>query len=261
MSNSSGGIMANKADEFIKELEAGDVFYYEMPPKERKKILELLTSPENKKKALDSLVAAAKGKPITAREAAADLIDAIRDEGAIKEVAKFWMPFLDTEYGEKVTGDYPFSQYERFNRRQAVEIFERMRWPPAADHEALLIKNGGLKDLDFIQVGAIFNVIEKCGSEKHEDVVLKATKEAIAANDDVNLSFGTLRAIGTGKSKAVLNEFIDKNKNNQDPYVRVYVEEAREAVKKIESRIGVSAKPAEKTLKDAMKRGEKKVPA
>jgi hypothetical protein len=29
--------MANKADEFIKELEAGDVFYYEMPPEERKK--------------------------------------------------------------------------------------------------------------------------------------------------------------------------------------------------------------------------------
>ncbi|NYZ79166.1 hypothetical protein H0N99_03375 [Candidatus Micrarchaeota archaeon] len=84
--------MANKADEFIKELEAGDVMYYEIPEKERKKILELLTSPENKKKALDSLVAAAKSKVIDARESAADLIDAIGDKDAIKEVAEFWMP-------------------------------------------------------------------------------------------------------------------------------------------------------------------------
>jgi len=219
----------------------------------------LLTSPENKKKALDSLVAAAKGKPITAREAAADLIDAIGDKDAIKKVAEFWMPFLDMEYGEKVTGVPAFSQWEKFNRRQAVEIFERMRWPPAADHEALVVKNGGLKDLDFIQVGAIFNVIEKCGSEKHEDAVLKATKEAIAANDDVNLSFGTLRAIGTGKSKAVLNEFIDKNKNNRDPYVREYVKEASEAVKEIEGRMTVSSKPAEEKLRKAMEK--KKVPA
>ena len=219
----------------------------------------MLTSPENKKKALDSLVAAAKGKPITAREAAADLIDAIGDKDAIKKVAEFWMPFLDMEYGEKVTGVPAFSQWEKFNRRQAVEIFERMRWPPAADHEALVVKNGGLKDLDFIQVGAIFNVIEKCGSEKHEDAVLKATKEAIAANDDVNLSFGTLRAIGTGKSKAVLNEFIDKNKNNRDPYVREYVKEASEAVKEIEGRMTVSSKPAEEKLRKAMEK--KKVPA
>jgi len=253
------GIMANKADEFIKKLEAGDVFYYEMPPKERKKILELLMSPENKKKALDSLVAAATSKPITAREAAADLIDAIGDEGAIKEVAEFWMPFLDMEYGGKVTGVPAFDKYEKFNRRQAVEIFERMRWPPAADHEALFIKNGGLKDLDFIQVGAIFNVITHCGSEKHEDIVLKATKEAIEKNDDVNLSFGALGAIGTGKSKAVLNEFIDKNKNKRDQYVRLYVEEAREAVKEIEKRVGVSAKPAEEKIKDAMRK--RKLPA
>jgi hypothetical protein len=251
--------MANKADEFIKKLEAGDVLYYEMPAGERKKTLELLTSPENKKKALDSLVAAATSKPITAREAAADLLDAIGDKGAIKKVAEFWMPFLDMEYGGKMTGVPAFDKHEKFNRRPAVEIFERMRWPPAADHEALLIKNGGLKDLDFIQVGAIFNVMEKCGSEKHEDVVLKATKEAIAANDDVNLSFDALGAIGTGKSKAVLNEFIDRNKNNRDPYVRGYVEDARKAVKEIEKRMTVSSKPAEKTLEDAMKR--KKVPA
>jgi hypothetical protein len=252
--------MVDKVEKFIKELEAGDVFYYEMLPGERKKILELLTSPENKKKALDSLVAAATSKPITAREAAADLIDAIGDEDAIKKVAEFWMPFLDMKYGGKVMGGVPaLDKFEKFNRRQAVEIFERMRWPPAADHEALLIKNGGLKDLDFIQVGAIFNVMEKCGSEKHEDAVLKATKEAIAANDDANLSFGALRAIGTGKSKAVLNEFIDKNKNKRDQYVRLYVEEAREAVKEIEKRIGVSAEPAKKKLEDAMKR--RKVPA
>jgi len=252
--------MTNKADEFIRELEAGDVFYYEIPEKERKKILELLTSPENKKKALNSLVAAAKSKVIDARESAADLIDAIGDKDAIKEVAEFWMPFLDMEYGEKVIGGVPaLDEFEKFNRRQAVEIFERMRWPPAADHEARLIKNGGLKDLDFIQVGAIFNVMQKCGSEKHEDAVLKATKEAIAANDDVNLSFGALRAIGTGKSKAVLNEFIDKNKNNRDPYVREYVKEAREAVKEIEKRVGVSSKPAAKKLEEAMEK--KKVPA
>jgi len=252
--------MVDKAEKFIKELEAGDVFYYEMPPGERKKTLELLTSPENKKKALDSLVAAATSKPITAREAAADLIDAIGDKDAIKKVAEFWMPFLDMEYGEKVIGGVPaLDKFEKFNRRQAVEIFERMRWPPAADHEALLIKNGGLKGLDFIQVGAIFNVMQKCGSEKHEDAVLKATKEAIEKNDEVNLSFGALRAIGTEKSKAVLNEFIDKNKNNWDPYVREDVEEAREAVKEIEKRVGISAKPAEEKIKDAM--GKKKLPA
>jgi len=252
--------MVDKAEKFIKELEAGDVFYYEMPPGERKKTLELLTSPENKKKALDSLVAAATSKPITAREAAADLIDAIGDKDAIKKVAEFWMPFLDMEYGEKVIGGVPaLDKFEKFNRRQAVEIFERMRWPPAADHEALLIKNGGLKGLDFIQVGAIFNVMQKCGSEKHEDAVLKATKEAIEKNDEVNLSFGALRAIGTEKSKAVLNEFIDKNKNNRDPYVREDVEEAREAVKEIEKRVGISAKPAEEKIKDAM--GKKKLPA
>jgi len=252
--------MADKADEFIKKLEAGDVIYYEMPPQTRKKTLELLMSPENKKKALDSLVAATRSKVIDARESAADLIDAIGDKDAIKKVAEFWMPFLDMEYGEKVIGGVPaLDKFEKFNRRQAVEIFERMRWPPAADHEALLIKNGGLKDLDFIQVGAIFNVMEKCGSEKHEDVVLKATKEAIAANDDVNLSFGALRAIGTEKSKTVLNEFIDKNKNNRDPYVREYVKEAREAIKEIEKRVGVSSKPAAKKLEEAMEK--KKVPA
>jgi len=251
--------MANKADEFIKKLEAGDVIYYEMSPEARKKTLELLISPENKKKALDSLVVATRSKVIDARESAADLIDAIGDKDAIKKVAEFWFPFLDMEYGGKVTGDYPFSKFEKFNRRQAVEIFERVRWPPAADHEALVVKNGGLKDLDFIQVGAIFNVMEKCGNEKHEDVVLKATKEAIAANDDVNLSFGVLRAIGTEKSKAVLNEFMDKNKNNRDPYVREYVKEAREAVKEIEKRVGVSSKPAAKKLEEAMEK--KKVPA
>jgi hypothetical protein len=231
-----------------------------MSPETRKKTLELLMSPENKKKALDSLVAATRSKVIDARESAADLIDAIGDKDAIKKVAEFWFPFLDMEYGGKVTGDYPFSKFEKFNRRQAVEIFERVRWPPAADHEALLIKNGGLKDLDFIQVGAIFNVIAHCGSEKHEDIVLKATVEAIEKNDeDKSLSFDTLGAIGTEKSKAVLNEFIDKNKNKRDPYVREDVDDARKAVKEIEKRIGVSAKPAEEKIKEAM--GKKKVPA
>jgi hypothetical protein len=56
-----------------------------------------------------------------------------------------------------------------------------------------------------------------------------------------------------------MNEFIDKNKNNRDQYVILDVEHAREAIKEIEKRTGVSAKPAEKKLEDAMKR--KKVPA
>jgi hypothetical protein len=209
-------------------------------------------APEMKKKVLDILVSATQSKAPDIREWAANGIDKIGDEDATKKVAGYWMPFLDTEYGGRV-----FEIEDEFNRRTALDIFSRMGWPPAADHEALLIKNGGLKDLDFIQVGAIFNVITHCGSEKHEDVVLKATKEAIAANDDVNLSFDTLGRIGTEKSKAVLNEFIDKNKKNRDPYVRGYVEEAREAVKEIEKRIGVSVKPAEETLKKSI--GKEKV--
>jgi hypothetical protein len=250
--------MADKADEFIKKLEAGDVIYWEMSPEIRKKTLELLMSPENKKKALDSLVAATRSKVIDARESAADLIDAIGDKDAIKKVAEFWFPFLDMEYGGKVTGDYPFSKFEKFNRRQAVEIFERVRWPPAADHEALIVERG-LKGIDFIQAGAILNVIAKSGSEKHEDVVLKATIEAIEKGGDKGALFATLGAIGTEKSKAVLNEFIDKNKNNRDQYVRLDVEETRKAVKEIEKRVGVSAKPAEEKIKEAM--GKKKLPA
>ncbi len=258
--------MANKADEFIKKLEAGDVFYYEMPPGERKKILELLTSPENKKKALDSLVAAATSKPITARESAAALIDAIGDKGAKKEVAEFWMPFLDMEYGEKVIGGVPaLDEFEKFNRRQAVEIFERMRWPPAAEHEISIVKSG-LGGKDFVEIGAIFTVIEKGGLEikKYEDDFVEATKKAISSkdgnvNDYLTALFDMLKVSGTEKSKVLLNEFIDKNKNNRDQYVRLDVEYAREAVKEIERRMTVSSKPAEKTLEEAMKR--KKVTA
>jgi hypothetical protein len=220
----------------------------------------LLTSPENKKKALDSLVAAAKGKPITAREAAADLIDAIGDKDAIKKVAEFWMPFLDMEYGGKVTGVPAFDEFEKFNKRQAVEIFERMRWLPAADHEALFIKSGGLKGIDFIQLGAILNVIEKSGSEKHEDAVLEAAKKAMKEGDeDANIFFGVLGAIGTKESKAFLNEFIENNKNSRDPYVKDHLADARKQVKKIERRLSVSVQPVEEKLKEGMEKKEKKL--
>jgi hypothetical protein len=251
--------MANKADEFIKELEAGDVFYYEMPPKERKKILELLTSPENKKKALDSLVAAATSKPITAREAAADLIDAIGDKDAIKRVAEFWMPFLDMEYGEKVVGGVPaLDKFERFNRRQAVEIFERMKWPPAAVHEISIVKSG-LGGKDFVEIGAIFTVIEKGRLEikKYEDDFIEATKRAISSkdgnvNDYLTALFDMLKVSGTEKSRGLLKEYIDNNKNKTDEDSRNNVKHAREAVKEIEGRLGVPAKPAEEKIKKAM---------
>jgi len=248
--------MANEADEFLKKLEAGDIMFYELPPGERKRIVKVLASPENRKEALDRLVAAAKVKLIDARESAVDIIDIIGDADAIKRVAEFWMPFLDMEYGNKVIGGVPaFDESEQFNKRQAVEVFERMHWPPAADHQALFIENGGLNHMDFIQLGAILNLMEKSGRKENEKPVLDAAKNAMRGDlDETSIFFGALGALGSKDSKAFLEEYREKYKNSSDPYVKGDLKEARDAIKRIEKREGVSIKPAEEKLKEGMKR-------
>jgi hypothetical protein len=249
--------MADKADEFLKKLEAGDIMYYEIPERERKKTLELLTSPENIKKTLDTLVAAAKSKKIDARESAASILDEIGEKKAMKaieEVAKFWMPFLDMKYGGKVVGDSLEGGVE-LNKRQAVEIFERMRWPPAADHEALVLEKG-LKGIDFVELSAICNVIAHGGSEKHEQPLLKAARDVIKKRGDVGAFFDAMGAVGTEDSKKLLEEWVDGNAHRRDDHAIYHLEDALQALQKLDKRLGVSSKPAEDALKEAIARVE-----
>lgn len=251
--------MADKADEFLKKLEAGDIMYYEIPEKERKKTLELLTSPENIKKTLDTLVAAAKSKKIDARESAASILDEIGEKKAMKaieEVAKFWMPFLDMEYGGKVIGGVPaFDAFEQFNRRQAVEVFERLRWPPAADHEALVLEKG-LKGIDFVELSAICNVIAHGGSEKHEKPLLKVARETIKKRGEAGAFFHAMGAVGTEDSRKLLEEWVDGNAHRRDDHAIYHLEGALQALQKLDKRLGVSSKPAEDALKEAIARVE-----
>jgi hypothetical protein len=198
------------------------------------------------------LVTATQSKAPDVREWAAIGVDKIGELDAKKKVAEYWMPFLDTEYGGRV-----FEIEDEFNRRTALDIFSRMSWPPAAEHEILRMLKGGLKNTVGFEDNDIMTAVEKAGIDKRDlNAIVKAARKE---NVDTLALFHTLGTIGGENSIAALEKYIGENKNKKDGDTRLNIEHAHEAIKEIEKRIGVSAKPAEERIKESIERKPVKV--
>ncbi|NYZ76287.1 hypothetical protein H0N98_03490, partial [Candidatus Micrarchaeota archaeon] len=224
-----------------------------------------------KKKAFDLLARATWDDDSGTRLRAAELVDRIGDKDTIKKVAEHWLPLLDIPQNGTMEDIYK-SNY-------AVDIFERIRWEPAADKALELMK----KRLAVQRVNGVgVEVIARSGSSKHEDAVI----DAMTKDGDYNRPgfyavkwFETLGKIGTYKSVKVLNEYIEKQKQEalshlssrelkDESKVKQAIERkkysdfnwrsAEDAVKEIEGRISL-AKPAEEKIKDAMEKKKVKV--
>ena len=204
------------------------------------------------KKALNLLAAAACDMDITRRELGAEGVNRRGDYETKKKVAEYWMPFLDTEYGGRVFGAPAFSEEEKFSRRTALQdIFSRLSWPPAAEHEILKFLKGEWKSSVDFEDNDIMTTIHKAGIDEQDlkDMVKAARKESV----DIRASLHALGTVGSEKSSEFLKEWIEKNRNSTNSKIKEYVKVANEAVEKIERRVGVSAKPVDPEVKKLIK--------
>jgi hypothetical protein len=211
-------------------------------------------SKEAKNKALDALVWVATCKSnisYSVRKAALEGIDRIGDEDAIKRVGEYWLASLDKAYLQQTTP----------RKKQAIWALEKITYEPAADKAAELLPSSAYgRELEDIRPG-LLRIIAKSGNSRHEKVLIPLIKADYKFGDK-QVIFEGLRRFGGKKSLEKLRELLDEYEHGRDkdsPWREPTIKAAKETIAKIEERIGVSAKPAEDKIKEAMEKKKVKV--